>query len=372
MSSSMTAKDIIQTFEKWSPKHLAYDWDNVGLQVGSLNKPVNKVMVALDVLENVVDEAIEKQVDLIIAHHPLLFVKLKQINLDSPKGRIVKKLIQHDITVYAAHTNLDVAKGGVNDVMAERIGLKQTKPLIPHTQDDLIKLVVFVPDHHADQLRDAISEAGAGHIGNYSHCTYQVSGEGTFMPEKGTSPYIGEQEKLERVEEKRVETIVPKSRLSSVLQAMQDAHPYEEVAYDLYPLVNEGEPLGVGRVGVLEQPMKLGELNEFVKLQYDVPALRFTGDPEKKIKKVALLGGSGEDYIHQAKRSGADVYITGDMTFHMAQDADAMGLALIDPGHYVEKVICPTIAEYLEKNCNQTQSLSILLSESYTEPFTFG
>ncbi|TGB04281.1 Nif3-like dinuclear metal center hexameric protein [Halobacillus salinus] len=371
MNATLTGQEIIRAFESWSPKSLAYDWDNVGLQVGTLNKPVETVMVTLDVLENVVDEAIEKNVDLIIAHHPLLFVKLKQINFDTPKGRIVRKLIQHDITVYAAHTNLDVAKGGVNDVMAELLGLRHTKVLIPHTKDELVKLVVFVPEGNAESLRDAISEAGAGYIGNYSHCTYELSGRGTFMPREGTDPHIGEQNKLEKVDEKRIETIVPKSKLDSVLQAMHSTHPYEEVAYDLYPLINEGEILGVGRVGDLEEAMTLKELNELVKEKYQVPALRFAGDPSKKVKRVAILGGSGEDYIHQAKKSGADVYITGDMTFHITQDAEAMGLAIIDPGHYTEKVIVPKIASYIEEHCNTNHQLTVLQSDSHTEPFIF-
>lgn len=372
MNSTVTGQDIIRTFEHWSPKSLAYEWDNVGLQVGTLNKPVHTVMVTLDVLENVVDEAIEKNVDLIIAHHPLLFVKLKQINFDTPKGRIVRKLIKHDITVYAAHTNLDIAKGGVNDVMADLLGLKDRKVLIPRSTDELVKLTVFVPEENAESLREAISEAGAGHIGNYSHCTYQLSGQGTFMPREGTNPHIGEHNKLEKVDEIRIETIVPKSKLGVVLQAMNRAHPYEEVAYDLYPLENEGETQGVGRVGDLESSMTLGELKEWVKEKYQVPALRFTGDPSTKVKRVAVLGGSGEDYIHQAKRSGADVYITGDMTFHVTQDAWAMGLAVIDPGHYTEKVIVPKVASFLEEHCNEGQKLKILQSGSHTEPFRFG
>ncbi|MGP4061686.1 Nif3-like dinuclear metal center hexameric protein [Halobacillus sp. H74] len=369
MKQQSIAQEIIKQFEEWSPKHLAYDWDNVGLQVGSLNKPVKNIMVTLDVLENVVDEAIEKNVDLIIAHHPLLFVKLSQINLNTPKGRIVQKLIKHDITVYAAHTNLDIAHGGVNDVMADLLGLKNRKPLIKSGEDKLVKLTVFVPEDHADAVRNAISEAGAGHIGNYSHCTYQLSGQGTFQPESGTDPFIGEQGELEVVDEKRIETIVPKSDLAGVLKAMEAAHPYEEVAYDLYPLLNEGESLGAGRVGTLPEPVQLEKFIGQIKEAYEIPSVRASGDLTKMVKTVALLGGSGEKYIHAAKRSGADVYITGDMTFHITQDAMEMGLAVIDPGHHVEKVVCPKVKDYLEEHCNQNGQLNILISESDTEPF---
>ncbi|UOQ42499.1 Nif3-like dinuclear metal center hexameric protein [Halobacillus salinarum] len=369
--NQITGQTLIKEFEKWSPKSLAFDWDNVGLQVGTLHKPINKVMITLDVLENVVEEAIEKNIDLIIAHHPLLFVSLKQINLDTPKGRVIQKLIQHDITVYAAHTNLDIAEGGVNDVLAEALDLHELQPLIPTGEDDLYKLAVFVPEDHAEKVRDAVSEAGAGYIGNYSHCTFQIAGEGSFMPQEGTNPFLGKQGTLEKVKEKRIETIVPKSKLNQVIQAMQTAHPYEEAAYDLYQLENKGEKIGVGRIGVLERPMTLERLAEKVKEKYQIPALRVTGNLNKNAKKVAILGGSGEKYIHQAGQMGADVYITGDMTFHMAQDAQEMGLSVIDPGHHVEKLVCAKIKEYLENQCGFEKEVTFYLSEANTEPFTF-
>ncbi|WP_281658253.1 Nif3-like dinuclear metal center hexameric protein [Halobacillus sp. Cin3] len=368
--NKVTAREIIKTLETWAPKSFAYDWDNVGLQVGSLNKPVQNVMVTLDVVESVVDEAVEKKVDLIIAHHPLLFVKLHQINVDTPKGRIVQKLLKHDITVYAAHTNLDVAEGGVNDVMADLLDVKNHRPLIPTETEQLVKLAVFVPDSHLEAVRDAVSEAGAGFIGDYSHCTYQVSGEGTFKPQEGTNPFIGEQGRLEQVQEKRLETIVPQSKLSKVLQAMEKAHPYEEVAYDLYPLLNEGRSLGIGRVGRLDEPISLQDFADKVKERFDVPHVRVAGKMGKTVQTVALLGGSGEKYIHKAKSSGADVYVTGDMTFHMTQDAVEMGLHVIDPGHHVEKVVCVKVQQYLEERCNKDGALNILVSEVDTEPFT--
>ncbi|UOQ93760.1 Nif3-like dinuclear metal center hexameric protein [Halobacillus shinanisalinarum] len=366
---TLQASLIIKQFEEMSPKHYAFDWDNVGLQVGTLNKPVAKVMITLDVLENVVDEAIEKSVDLIIAHHPLLFTSLKQIDLETPKGRIIKKLIQYDIAVYAAHTNLDVAVGGVNDVMAELLHIQNVEPLIETEKDELIKLVVFVPEDYSEGLRNALSEAGAGHIGAYSHCTFQSAGQGTFKPLDGTNPFIGKQGAIERVDEHRVETIVPKTKLAKTLKAMKKAHPYEEVAYDLYPLVNEGESIGVGRVGRLSKEITLRELCEVVKEQYDVPALRYVGDPDQTIQTVALLGGSGEKYIHAAKEKEADVYITGDLTFHLAQDAEQMGLAVIDPGHHVEKVITSKLQRRLQKKCGT--DVDFIVSNSQTEPFRF-
>ncbi|GGF07781.1 GTP cyclohydrolase 1 type 2 [Halobacillus andaensis] len=368
--NDVTVGDVISKLEERAPASFAFDWDNVGLQVGSKKQTVKKVMVTLDVLERVVDEAIENDIDLIIAHHPLLFVKLDKIDVSTPKGRTIQKLLTHNICVYASHTNLDIAQGGVNDVMSELLEIEDAKPLIETKKDNLIKLAVYVPDTHVDRVRDAISEAGAGHIGNYSHCTYQVNGEGTFKPQAGSEPYIGNQGELEKVQEKRIETILPKSSLPQVLDAMFTAHPYEEAAYDLYPLLNEGSSEGVGRIGSLKNPVTLKKLCERVKEKYNISSLRFVGDPEQMVQRVAVLGGSGEKYYAAALNQGADVYITGDMTFHLAQEAEEDGLAVIDPGHHVEKVMMPELKKWI-KSCFETD-VQVMISQSNTEPFRFS
>ncbi|WP_235001596.1 Nif3-like dinuclear metal center hexameric protein [Halobacillus sp. Marseille-P3879] len=365
----ITVGRIVALLENRAPAYDAFDWDNVGLQVGSLKQNVEKVMVTLDVLENVVDEAIEEGVDLIIAHHPLLFVKVNKIDVETPKGRVVQKLLKHNISVYASHTNLDIASGGVNDVMSRLLDLQDTRPLIETNKEELLKLAVYVPHTHTEQVRNAISEAGAGHIGDYSHCTYQVNGEGTFKPLEGSDPYIGNTGELEKVEEKRIETILSKSILPQVLDAMIKAHPYEEAAYDLYPLLNDGAPKGIGRIGVLNNPLSLKELCRQIKDKYEVPQLRFVGKPEQKVQKVAVLGGSGEKYYSSALSQGADVYITGDMSFHLAQEAEENGLAVIDPGHHVEKVILPELAKWIDDDFGK--DLSVIISQSHTEPFKF-
>lgn len=211
MSKVPNGYEIIQLFERFAPKHLAMEGDPIGLQIGTLNKPIHTVMIALDVLEEVVDEAIEKNVDLIIAHHPPLYRPLKQIVTDQAQGRIVEKCMKHDITVYAAHTNLDIAQGGVNDWLAEALGLQEVDVLVPTYEEALKKLVVYVPETHAAAVREAIGSAGAGHIGNYSHCTFNSRGIGTFLPQEGANPFIGEKGTLEQVEEVRIETIFPAS-----------------------------------------------------------------------------------------------------------------------------------------------------------------
>jgi dinuclear metal center YbgI/SA1388 family protein len=293
MNKVPNGHEVIQLFESFAPKSLAMEGDKIGLQVGTLNKPIHKVMITLDVLEEVVDEAISKKVDLIIAHHPPIFRPLKQIVTDQPSGRLFEKCIKHDIAVYAAHTNLDVAIGGVNDLLAEALGLREIDVLVPTASVKLKKLVTFVPKDHTEKVREAVSQAGAGHIGNYSHCTFNVEGTGTFLPLEGTNPFIGQRGQLERVDEVRLETIFPETIERKVINALLKSHPYEEVAYDIYALENEGMTYGLGRVGKLEKEMTLKEFAEHVKTSLDVKAVRVVGNLEDKIKKVAVLGGDG-------------------------------------------------------------------------------
>jgi dinuclear metal center YbgI/SA1388 family protein len=374
MAKTANGQALIQAFEDRVPKSFAIDDDRkkIGLQIGTLNKPVKIAMIALDVLENVVDEAIENHVDLIIAHHPLIFHPLRKINTDSAHGRIIEKCIKHDITVYAAHTNLDVAKGGVNDLMAEALGLKNTEILVPTNETQLKKLAVFVPRDHADDVRRALGEAGAGYIGNYSHCTFNSSGQGTFMPQEGTNPYIGSQGKLEHADEVKIETIIPAELQAKVIQAMVDAHPYEEVAYDLYPLDNQEEVFGLGRIGILEEEMTLRTFAEHVKKAFDVKGLRIVGRLDDPVKKVAVLGGDGNKFMSTARLQGADVFVTGDVYYHTAHDAWMEGLNIIDPGHNVEKVMKTGVQRFLADFIGEKgYDTHVTVSKVHTDPFTF-
>ena len=363
--------EIIQLFEQFSPKQYAMEGDRIGLQIGRLNKPVHRVMIALDVLEEVVDEAIEKEVDLIIAHHPLIYRPLKNIMTDQMPGRMIEKLLKHDITVYAAHTNLDVAKGGVNDLLAEALELSNTEVLVPTHEIHLKKLVVYVPTEQCKQVKEALGNAGAGAIGNYSHCLFSSSGIGQFLPEENANPYIGDKGKLEQVNEERIETLFPDYLEKKVVQAMIKAHPYEEVAYDIYRVDNKGESLGLGRIGEIQE-VTLGEFANIVKNALDVPTVRVVGDLQSKVRKVAVLGGDGNKYISSAKFKGADVYITGDLYYHVAHDAMMMGLNVIDPGHNVEKIMKKGVANYLTKvSVEKGYDVSVFPSEQQTDPFQF-
>lgn len=364
--------EIITVFEQWSPKRFAENWDPIGLHIGQLNRPVEKVIVTLDVNEAVVDEAIEEGANLIIAHHPPIFSPLKHIWTDTPQGRLIEKCIKHDISVYAAHTNLDVAPGGVNDLLASRLGLADIEVMEPTISDPLYKLAVFCPVEQADELREVLARSGAGAIGDYAGCSFTSTGTGRFTPSVGADPFIGEVGKMEKVKEERIEVVLPGPLRSKVLKAMLAAHPYEEPAYDFFVLDQRTEEFGLGRVGKLPEAMELKEFAEFVKKALDVPAVRIVGDVSKPVRKIAVLGGSGSKYIRAAKRKGADVFVTGDMDFHSAQDAELMDLAIVDPGHHVEKVMIEGVARYMEQAClKKGYAVTFIESQIDTEPFRF-
>lgn len=364
--------EVIQLFEKWSPKQYALEGDPVGVHIGQLNHAVDKVLVTLDVNEAVVDEAIDQGANLIIAHHPPIFRPLKSIATDTVQGRMFAKCIKHDITIYAAHTNLDVAPGGVNDLIAEKLQLMNTKVLDETYAETLYKFIVFCPTTHADQLREAFGKAGAGAIGDYAACSFTSIGDGRFTPMQQANPFIGAVGKAEVVEEEKIEVIVPASLKQRVLKAMLNAHPYEEPAYDIIQLAQQGPALGLGRVGELSEPMTLDDFASTVKEAFGVPALRFVGEPQKKIRKVAVLGGDGNKYIYAAKRSGADVLVTGDLYYHVAHDAQALDLAVVDPGHNIEKVMIEGVANYMTNACQEAKyAVTFIESAIITEPFRF-
>lgn len=357
--------------EQLAPKYYAVEHDTIGLQLGTLNKQISRVLVTLDVTEAVVDEAIALEVDLIIAHHAIIFRPLAKIDTDVPAGRLYEKLIKHNIAVYISHTNLDVANGGVNDLLANVIGMEEGgTPLEVTYEDRLSKLVVFTPSTHIEQLSNALWHAGAGHIGKYSHCSFQSDGIGTFMAGLDTNPHIGEKGNVHREPEVRLETIVKQSQLKTIVQVMKKAHPYEEVAYDVIPLSINGEQFGLGRVAKLKQAVTLEELATHIKQAFSLHAVKVVGDLKKPIKKAAVLGGMGAKYVKKAKFSGADVIVTGDIDFHTAQDALADGMSIIDAGHHIEHVMIKGVSEWLSAKClKENVEVTIIASAIHTDPF---
>ena len=368
--SHLTNRDVFKKMEDWAPISLGYEWDNNGLQVGSYSNIVENVLISLDVLEVTVDEAIEKNVDLIVAHHPLLFKGLKQIDFGTPKGRTIKKLIENNISVYAAHTNLDVAESGVNDLIANKLAIKNTKPLVETTRTSLYKIIVYVPDDYLEQVKSSLNNAGAGHLGNYSNCSFETVGQGQFKPLKEANPFSGELNKLSVFKEIKLEVIVSEEKLNDAVNQMIKAHPYEEVAYDIYKLENTDKSLGIGRIGCLNEKTSVQLLCEEIKESLDVRNVRVSGDLNKKVERVAIVGGSGEKFIYEAFKQNADVLITGDITFHQAQEAIELGLVVIDAGHYIEKIMKSAVKDYLEDNF-KADSINFLVSEINTDPFTF-
>lgn len=363
---------VIQLMEELAPRHYAVEGDKIGLQLGTLNKPITKALIALDVTDEVVDEAIAAGANLIIAHHAIIYRPLAKLDFSTPGGKLFEKLIKHDIAVYIAHTNLDVADGGINDAMAQMLGLDGRDTLEDVHSDQLFKLAVFVPKTHSKQVQEAVWNAGAGQFGHYTECSFTTEGIGTFRPGEGAMPYIGEPGRLESIEEVKVEMIVPASVKRKAVQALLKAHPYEEVAYDLYPMDIRGRSLGLGRVGKLPEAVSLRQLAEQVKTAFDVPALRVVGDLKSEVRRVAVLGGSGGRYVSKAIFAGADVLVTGDIDYHTAQDALVAGLSIIDPGHNVEKLMKPLVAKWLAKRLQERKlTTEAVASEVSTEVFQF-
>ncbi len=332
-------KDIAAILEERFPEYLAEKWDNPGLQAGSLLSEVKHAVVALDLDASVLADAIDLQASLIITHHPLIFNPIRSINTDKPGGGLIAGLIKNGISLYCVHTNLDAATDGLNDWLAQSLDLQNVSVLSGSPAQKLIKLVVYVPQTHEWQVRQAITEAGAGHAGAYSDCTFRVAGIGTFQAGAGARPFIGEIGRLEEAAEFRLETIVEKQKLPGVLAALLNSHPYEEPAYDLTILENQYSSAGIGRIGSLPQPVSLGDFCSGISRSLNADRFRVTGDLDARVQRVAVVGGSGSSFIPLAVQLGAEVLVTGDVKYHEAQSAAEHGLALIDAGHYNTEII---------------------------------
>ncbi len=359
----MLASDIMKFMNELAPLKLAESWDNSGFQLGSKIKSVDNLLLALDITPDVVSQAKEEKIDMIITHHPFIFSPLKNIPTDTTKGKMIVELLKNNITVYSAHTNLDACIGGVNDVLADILKLNDTLVLDKSNEEKMYKLVVFVPKTHKDIVRNSMTDVGAGHIGKYSHCTYNTEGIGTFMPRENTNPFIGKEGVLEKVEEVRIETIVKQKDLKKVLKNMIENHPYEEVAYDIYSLNNSGEEYGIGRIGTVDKEIRLEEFAKTIKEKLGTNNIRVYGDINKLIKKVAVCGGSGADFIQNAANKNADVLVTGDVRSYEAMEALQLGIAVIDAGHYyTERIILPELKKYLKEKSKDM--LNILISDN--------
>lgn len=363
---------IIKFIEDAYPLDLSEEWDNSGLQVGDPGKIVSRVLISLDMDEVLLKEALEQKADMVITHHPLLLKAIKQIREDYFPGKLLIPIIKSGITVYSAHTNLDSAGRGVSSALAKKLSLTNTI-VLKSASEEFLKLVVFVPVNHVERVREALARAGAGWIGNYNECSFMLKGTGTFRPLGGANPYIGRQGDLEKVEEIRLETILPSRIKDAVIRAMITAHPYEEVAFDLYPLENSPVNSGIGRIGCLENEIPFMDFIQIVKNALPVSVVRYGGPPERKIRKVAVCGGKGSSLWSLALSGGADVLVTGDIGYHDAKDMLAAGISFIDPGHYAtESVVLLPLAEYLRSCCRENDlHVDIIVSSRMGDPFVW-
>jgi dinuclear metal center YbgI/SA1388 family protein len=333
--------DIAGIINKIAPTELAETWDNPGLQIGDPTAEVERILVALDPSRDAVDAAIATSCQLLVTHHPLIFRPLKSISTATPHGTLIQKAIKGGVSIVSLHTNYDIASGGLNDVLADKIGFLRAVPLKITTTRELVKLVVFIPVDQLEQLRTALFPFAAP-LGNYRDCSFTAGGTGTFTPLEGAKPFSGTVGKLALVAEERLEMLIERSQLPRAIKTLLSVHPYEEPAFDIYPLLNEGEKLGLGRIGRLSHPQTLAEYAAYIKHVLSAPALRYVGKPAAAISKVALCSGSGASLLQDAARAGADVLVTGDVKYHEARDAEDLGIALIDAGHFPTEILMVT------------------------------
>jgi dinuclear metal center YbgI/SA1388 family protein len=329
----LKVSDMVGIINKFAPFAHAEEWDNVGLQVGDPAAPVRRIAVALDGERDAIDFAIAQGCNLLLTHHPLIFTPLKKLSYTDPTGKLVALAVKHDLAVLSLHTNYDLADGGMNDLLAARLGVEQVVLLRPAGGDELVKLIVFVPQGHEEALMEALFPF-CGVMGNYRDCSFRTAGTGTFRPLDGAHPHIGRVGRRESVEEMRLEIQVRKASIAAAVNALLKAHPYEEPAYDLVPTLNRGATRGLGRIGMLAQETTLGAFAGQVRERLGSSSLRYVGEPGRRVKKVALCGGSGMSLLRDAHRQGADVLVTGDAKYHEARMAQELGIAVIDAGHF--------------------------------------
>ncbi|WP_339648778.1 Nif3-like dinuclear metal center hexameric protein [uncultured Salegentibacter sp.] len=363
----MLVKEVIDIIEEFAPTAYAEDFDNVGLLVGDRNAAVTGALITLDTLETVVDEAIEKKCNLIISFHPIIFSGLKKLTGKDYVEKTVIKAIKNDIAIYAIHTALDNQYKGVNDMICEKVGLKNRKILIPR-KDSIKKLTTFVPNKQASAVRKALFEAGGGNIGNYDNCSFNLKGEGSFKPNEEANPVIGKRGEVHLEEETQISLIYPSIIEKKLLQALFSAHPYEEVAYEVSALDNENQHLGMGMFGELASPENEKSFLERIKNEFNCGCIKHSQLRGKPIEKVAVLGGSGSFAISIAKAAGADIYLTADLKYHDFYKGDN-DFILADIGHYEsEQYTKDLLHSYLTKKIS---NFALILGDTNTNPIKY-
>ena len=363
----MKLKEIISFFNELAPFALQEEYDNSGLQIGNPEKEIKAALLCIDITEEVLEEALKTGSDLIISHHPLIFKGIRKISGQNMIERIIEKSIKNDIALLSVHTNIDAVAGGVNKKICTKLGLKDTKILTP-AKGKLLKLAFFVPVKNAEEVRKAVFNAGAGVIGNYDSCSYNLEGKGSFRAGEETDPYVGEKGKIHFEEEIRVETIMPSYIKNEVISSMIKAHPYEEVAYDIYPLENDWQQAGMGMTGYFEEPMEEHDFLNAVKTVFNAACIKYTSLRNEKIKKVAVCGGSGSSLLSNAISSGSDAFITGDFKYHQFFDADYK-IIIADVGHFESEQFTKDLIFRILKD--KFPNFALRISKTDTNPVNY-
>jgi dinuclear metal center YbgI/SA1388 family protein len=362
--------DIVGIINKIAPPSLAEDWDNVGLQVGDTSAEIKRIMIALDPGAPAIEAAINDSCQLLLTHHPFIFKPLKKITSGDETGRLIQRAIKSGLAVLSLHTNYDTAANGVNDLLGQALGLQNLLPLKIVKREELLKLVVYIPASHENQVKEELLKFSALQ-GHYDECSFTAAGTGTFRPLAGATPFIGTNDNRESVAECRFEILLTKSGLPAALKALYKTHPYEEPAFDIVPLLNEGTAAGIGRIGVLAAPMTGRDFAAIVKQSLAATALRAVGDLDQQATRVALCGGSGISLLHEAVRAGADIFVTGDIKYHEAREAEALGITLIDAGHFAtEHLMVAGLSQQLEAELARRKfDAEVMQCTVETDPF---
>lgn len=372
----VTLAEVIAVLDVAYPPRLAESWDSVGLVSGDPKDTVNKVMYTVDATAEVVDDAIEWGADLIVAHHPLLLRGVDSVAADTPKGALIHRLVKAGCALFTAHTNADSADPGVSDALATLLGVRDTRPIEPIDSPRVDKWVVLVPISHSDGVRQALFDAGAGSVGNYSNCSWTSRGIGQFRPGDGAAPAIGNSGVLETVDEDRIEVVAPASIRNDVLAAVLRSHPYEEPAFDVFEEARTPTSTGLGRLGTLDTPTTLREFTENVRsaLPDTVWGVRAAGDPDRVVSTVALCGGAGDSFLGITGRLGADVYVTSDLRHHVVDEhLRAGGPAVIDVAHWAsEWPWCEQARRIVDAEFGESAGWDSRVSSRRTDPWTVG
>jgi dinuclear metal center YbgI/SA1388 family protein len=367
MTASIKIKDVTRYLESWAPLSYQESYDNAGLITGDLNLDVKGILITLDCTEDVVREAVQQKCNLIVAHHPIVFKGLKKLTGANYVERTIIEAIKNDIAIYAIHTNLDNILTGVNQKICEKIGLINTRVLVPKA-DTLNKLVTFIPKEQAEAVTNSLYEAGAGQIGKYKNCSFQLDGQGTFMPGEGSNPLIGETNRQEYVGETRVEVIFPAHLKKLLIQTLREHHPYEEVAYYISSLLNDNQEVGSGMIGELQNAVEPLEFLRGLKDRMELKMIRHTSLLTKTIQKIAVCGGAGGFLLPKAIQQGADIFITADFKYHEFFDADKK-IIIADIGHYESEVFTKELL--MDVLMKKFHTFAIIFSKANTNPISY-